>query len=161
MVEKTARTRRLPAITVDVAEPFVRPELDALDVAAGPHRAPLGPELHTGPHVESAPRLPWSEEARERVERIPAGFVRNLAVEQIERLALALHAAEVTLLHADAGIAEARARMQREQPAVTGSGGCPVHANGGTTAEQSRAGDARLNEVTAPVVDALGRRHTD
>ena len=160
MVEKTARTRRLPAITVDVAEPFVRPELDALDVAAGPHRAPLGPEAHTGPHVESAPRLPWSEAARERVERIPAGFVRNLAVEQIERLALALHAAEVTLLHADAGIAEARARMQREQPATTG-GGCPVHVNGGATTEHAHAGDARLNEVTAPVVDALGRRHTD
>lgn len=160
MVEKTARTRRLPAITVDVAEPFVRPELDALDVAAGPHRAPLGPEAHTGPHVASAPRLPWSEAARERVERIPAGFVRNLAVEQIERLALALHAAEVTVLHADAGIAEARARMQRDQPATTG-GGCPVHVNGGTTTEQARASDARLNEVTAPVVDALGRRQTD
>ena len=160
MVEKTARTRRLPAITVEVAEPLVRPEVDALDVAAGPHRAPLGPEVHTGPHVESAPRLPWSEEARERLERIPAGFVRNLAVEQIERLALVLRAAEVTLLHADAGIAEARARMQREQPAAS-TGGCPVHATGDSTTVQSRSGDGRLNEVTAPVVDALGRRHTD
>jgi nucleotide-binding universal stress UspA family protein/rubredoxin len=159
MVEKTARTRRLPAITVEVAEQFVRPEIDALDETAGPHRAPLGPETHTGPKVEAPPRLPWSEEARERVERIPAGFVRNMALEQIERLALTLRAAEVTLLHADAGIAEARARMQRETQAgapATGSGGCPVHANGNGGRQLDR-----LNEVTAPVVDALGRRQTD
>ena len=161
MVEKAARTRRLPAITVEVAEPFVRPELDALDEAAGPHRAPLGPEAHTGPNVEAASRLPWSEEARERVERIPAGFVRNLALEQIERLALALHAPEVTVLHADAGIAEARARMQRDSPAPS-SGGCPVHAGAnGSAATRAESQDGRLNEVTAPVVDALGRRHTD
>jgi nucleotide-binding universal stress UspA family protein len=162
MVEKTARTRRLPAITVEIAEPMIRPELDALDEQAGPHRAPLGPEAHTGPNVEAAPRLPWSDEARERVERIPAGFVRNLAVEQIERLALALQAAEVTLLHVDAGIAEARSRMQRETSAAP-AGGCPVHAGGenGTTATTSSARGGRLNEVTAPVVDALGRRQTD
>src|SRR5205807_8335359 len=42
IIEKTARSRGLPAITVDVVEPHVRPELDALDSRAGPHRAPLG-----------------------------------------------------------------------------------------------------------------------
>ncbi|MFN2581531.1 MAG: hypothetical protein ABR498_02175, partial [Candidatus Dormibacteria bacterium] len=89
-----------------------------------------------------------SDEARERVERIPAGYVRNLAVEQIERLALALGAPEVMLLHADAGIAEARARMERER-GTSSEGGCPVHV------------PADLNEVTAPVVDALGRRQID
>ena len=161
MVEKIARTRRLPAITVEVAEPLILPELDALDDQAGPHRAPLGPEAHTGPNVEASPRLPWSDDARERVERIPAGFVRNLAIEQIERLALTLRAAEVTLLHVDAGIAEARARMQREAPAAAGSG-CPVHTgSNGSAASNGSAQHAGLNEVTAPVVDALGRRQTD
>ena len=161
IVEKTARTRRLPAITLDVAEPLIRPELDALDAAAGPHRAPLGPEAHTGPNVEAPPRLPWSDEARERLERIPAGYVRNLAVEQIERLALALRAAEVTLLHVEAGIAEARARMQRE-PGETVPGVCPVHAGSNGNGSNDAGGDAAgLNEVTAPVVDALGRRQID
>ncbi len=134
IVEKHARTRRLPAITVDVVEPLVRPELDALDAAAGPHRAPLGPEKHTGPQVDQHRRLPWSEDAVERLERIPAGFLRNLATEQVERLAFALRASEVTVLHVEAGIAEARAQVQR------------------------RGG---FNEVTAPVVDALGRRQTE
>jgi nucleotide-binding universal stress UspA family protein len=150
IVEKTARTRRLPAITVDVAEPFVRPELDALDGGAGPHRAPLGTEAHTGPAVAAPHRLPWSAEAEERIERIPAGYLRNLAHEQVERLALALRAAEVTALHVEAGIAEARARMQR---AGGGNGSHAAPASDG-------ARPARLNEVTAPVLDSLGRRAT-
>jgi hypothetical protein len=193
MVEKQARTRRLPAITAEVAEPFVGPELAALDQGAGPHRAPLGIEAHTGPHV-SPRRLPWSDEAEERLARIPAGFLRNLASEQIERLALALHAPEVEILHAEAGIAEARARMRERldgdasgaagegSPAGETAGaatpGCPVHAGSGPgegahpgAANPHRGGspkaphgktdyDRGLNEVSAPMVDMLGRRLT-
>jgi hypothetical protein len=116
MVEKQARTRRLPAITAEVVEPFVRPELESLDQGAGPHRAPLGLEAHTGPQV-SPRRLPWSAEAEERLARISAGFLRNLASEQIERLAIALHAPEVEILHAEAGIAEARSLMRLRRAA--------------------------------------------
>ncbi|MGH7722609.1 MAG: universal stress protein [Candidatus Dormibacteria bacterium] len=173
IVEKQARTRRLPAITAEVAEPFVTPELDALDVGAGPHRAPLGVERHTGPQVDQRRRLPWTDEADDRIERIPAGFLRNLATEQIERLAIALGAPEVAVLHVEAGIAEARARMQREgretDPAAAacpaGAGGdgaapgCPV---GQVAATPRAASTARhgggLNEITAPVIDDLGRR---
>ena len=196
MVEKQARTRRLPAITAEVAEPFVRPELEALDSAAGPHRAPLGVEAHTGPHV-SPRRLPWSAEAEERLARIPAGFLRNLASEQIERLTIALHAPEVEILHVEAGIAEARARMrdrlEGDATAPAGEGcpagatldgtaarpapGCPVHpgaepasghhhtvrdGHGAPALEESARTDYDhgLNEVSAPVVDMLGRRLT-
>ncbi len=180
MVEKRARTRRLPAITVEVAEPFIRPEVEALDAAAGPHRAPLGVEAHTGPHV-SPRRLPWSEEAEERLARIPAGFLRNLAAEQVERLAIALGSPEVEVLHAEAGIAEARTRMQArlaDAPAApacpVGSGGveasrCPVHGPGAelvapnaSQAAPAPATDYRhgLNEVSAPVVEMVGRRLT-
>src|SRR5205807_6358620 len=58
IIEKSARTRRLPPITREVVEPVVGPELAALDGAAGPHRAPLGTEAHTGGHVEAPRRLP-------------------------------------------------------------------------------------------------------
>jgi hypothetical protein len=196
MVEKQARTRRLPAITAEVVEPFVRPELEALDQGAGPHRAPLGLEAHTGPHV-SPRRLPWSAEAEERLARISAGFLRNLASEQIERLAIALHAPEVEILHAEAGIAEARSlmreRLESEGTAAPGcpvgagvtamaatpeASGCPVHvgaapaegghhhAHGEHPAGAAPAGGTRtdydhgLNEVSAPMVDMLGRRMT-
>ena len=196
MVEKQARTRRLPAITAEVVEPFVRPELESLDQGAGPHRAPLGLEAHTGPHV-SPRRLPWSAEAEERLARISAGFLRNLASEQIERLAIALQAPEVEILHAEAGIAEARSlmreRLEGEATAAPGcpvgagaaataatqeAPGCPVHAGaapaGGThhhghgepIAGAAAAGGARtdydhgLNELSAPMVEMLGRRMT-
>jgi nucleotide-binding universal stress UspA family protein len=151
MIEKRARALRLPAITVEVAEPLVRPELEALDGAAGPHRAPLPVEGHTGPHVEPR-RLPWSPAAEERLARIPAGFLRNLAAEQVERLAIALGAPEVEVLHAEAGIAEARSRMHAPI-AADGVAACPVSGAG----TDDRHG---LNEVSAPVVDGLGRRLT-
>jgi nucleotide-binding universal stress UspA family protein/predicted Zn-ribbon and HTH transcriptional regulator len=175
IVEKHARTRRLPAITAEVASPFVVPELDALDENAGPHRAPLGVEGHTGPQVDQRRRLPWSDEADDRIERIPAGFLRNLATEKVERLALALGAPQVGLLHVEAGIAEARARMQRDgsEPAAAvcpagahpgpATAGCPVHHGAPSEAEGSAARghrDGGLNEITAPVIDELGRRMT-
>jgi nucleotide-binding universal stress UspA family protein/predicted Zn-ribbon and HTH transcriptional regulator len=197
MVEKQARTRRLPAITAEVVEPFVRPELESLDQGAGPHRAPLGLEAHTGPHV-SPRRLPWSAEAEERLARISAGFLRNLASEQIERLAIALRAPEVEILHVEAGIAEARARMRerldvdaalaagdgcpvgatRDVTASPAAAGCPVHAGaepadghhhalrGGGAAPGEESENARtdydhgLNEVSAPLVEMVGRRLT-
>jgi predicted Zn-ribbon and HTH transcriptional regulator len=177
IVEKHARTRRLPAITAEVAEPFVRPELDALDENAGPHRAPLGTDRHTGPQVDQRRRLPWTDEADDRMDRIPAGFLRNLATEQVERLAIALGAPQVGVIHVEAGIAEARARMQRNaQPATEeagcpvgggdapATGGCPVHhapaAGTNATLTGTPGRGKGLNEITAPVVDDLGRRMT-
>ena len=54
IVEKTARTRRLPAITAEVAAPFVLPEVEALDAGAGPHRAPLGGRQRATTSVRAA-----------------------------------------------------------------------------------------------------------
>ena len=158
IVEKNARSKRLPAITVEMAAPYIEPELAALDERAGPHRAPLEIEGHTGPHAEQRRHLPWDPGAEERVERLPAGYLRNLALEQIERLALALQAPRVTVLHVEAGIAEAKARMRVADPAAAQPPpGCPVHQQ-----SPARDGEAQcpvtLNEVTAPVVDAVGRR---
>ncbi|MFN2569567.1 MAG: universal stress protein [Candidatus Dormibacteria bacterium] len=177
MVEKSARTRRLPVIGTETVEPFVRPELEALDAGAGPHRAPLGTEAHTGPHV-SPRRLPWSNEAEDRLDRIPVGFLRNLAAEHVERLAMALAAPQVTILHAEAGIAEARSRMQEgasDGGATSPGDGCPVHrspedspprprqdeaAAGPRCVREGDPGPAGLNEVSAGVIDSLGRRMT-
>lgn len=158
IVEKTARTRRLPAITADVAAPFVLPEVEALDAGAGPHRAPLGADGATSGSEQRA-HLPWSPEAQERIERIPGGFLRSLAVEQVERLAIALKASEVTVLHAEAGIAEARARMRASEPppATTAPAGCPIHQAPSQDTDRPACPHV-LNEVTAPVVDSLGRR---
>jgi len=113
--------------------------------------------------------------------------LRNLASEQIERLALALGAPEIEILHAEAGIAEARSQMRdrldgdagpAEEPGCPVGAApaapapvCPVHARDGTApdgdgAENGDTVPARtdydhgLNEVSAPMVDMLGRRLT-
>lgn len=187
IIEKTARTRRLPAITRDVVEPIVGPELAALDRGAAPHRAPLGPEAHTGGHVPVAHRIPWTPDAEARLERIPAGFLRNLAAEQVERIALAAGAAVVDQFHVEAGIAEARARMAEASRAATAPtkepgeafpARCPAgdpsassqatDGDGPGTGGDAQAGDRQvaggeptegvLNEVTAAVVEGLGYR---
>ena len=108
---------------------------------------------------EGRAHLPWNAEAQERIERIPGGFLRSLAVEQVERLAIALKASEVTVLHAEAGIAEARARMRAHEPApaATEASGCPVHQPPSPNTDRPECPHV-LNEVTAPVVDSLGRR---
>jgi nucleotide-binding universal stress UspA family protein len=188
IVEKTARTRRLPAITRDVVEPHVLPELEALDGRAGPHRAPIAA---TSGDDGAAPRLRWSAEAESRIERIPAGFLRNLAREQVERIATQTGAAEVTALHVEAGIAEARSHMRDtigSRPGESAPTGCPVHRSAvapdvaqvlDDVAERARtsgradpdravdmtlaAAEARarlrgLNEVTAGFVESLGKK---
>jgi nucleotide-binding universal stress UspA family protein len=163
-IEKAARTRRLPAITREVVAPFVDPELAALDGTASAHRAPIGPATEAVP--VGARRLPWTAEAESRLERIPAGFLRSLAVEQVERLALAVHATHVDALHVEAGIAEARDRMREAlgpgAPAAPAT--CPVHPAAAREPEATAGGcpvqATGLNEVTAGFVEALGKRAT-
>jgi len=165
IVEKAARTRRLPAITRDVVEPYVLPELDALDGRAGPHRAPIT----AAAAAPAVVRLPWSAEAESRLERIPDGFLRNLAREQVERVAIAVGAGEVSALHVEAGIAEAKAQMRSALGAEGGDAPavCPVHhaparphqgpvrpqeepATASAGAPQESCPVAPLREATAP-----------
>jgi nucleotide-binding universal stress UspA family protein/predicted Zn-ribbon and HTH transcriptional regulator len=158
IIEKAARTRRLPAITVEIVEPHVGRELEALDSAAAPHRAPLPPPGSSAPDGAAPRRLPWTAEAESRIERIPEGFLRTLVREQVERLVLQLGAPEVAALHVEAGIAEARARMRDTLGAQNGDAppGCPMHRADGAAAAGNGGG---LNEVTAGVVESLGHRH--
>jgi hypothetical protein len=68
------------------------------------------------------------------------------------------------MLHVEAGIAEARARMRREGTPDSGPATCPVHQAAGEESATVRRGTARggggLNEITAPVINDLGRRVT-
>ncbi|HXA29514.1 MAG TPA: universal stress protein [Candidatus Angelobacter sp.] len=156
IVEKAARTRRLPAITRDVVEPYVLPELDALDGRAGPHRAPIT----TPSGGASMPRLPWSVEAESRIERIPEGFLRSLAREQVERVAVQVSADEVTALHVEAGIAEAKAQMRDalasndDRPGGEAPG-CPVKKPARASAQPAPDDTtiAPLREATTPQIN--------
>ncbi len=67
-------------------------------------------------------RPEWSEEATQRIERVPAGFMRNASRTRVEEYARREGCAEITLEVCEAGLAEARKAMMG---AMQSGGGMP------------------------------------
>jgi len=61
----------------------------------------------------------WSEEATQRIERVPAGFMRDASKTRVEEYARREECAEITLEVCEAGLAEARKAMMG---AMSGAG---------------------------------------
>lgn len=115
IIEKRARTRRLPAITAEFAA-------DNLDDAYAPVAEIVG---DTAPGVATAaasgwvaaPRergeaaAVWTDEASARLERVPAGFMRSLARTKVEEFARRIGAATVDAEVVEGGLADARELM--------------------------------------------------
>jgi nucleotide-binding universal stress UspA family protein len=109
-VEKSARMKRLDAITLDFARQVIEEETGApLDIPAGAERG-AGVPASDGvggsggakpPSLENAARLvarddkknplistfDWTNDAVQRIFRVPAGFMRNKTQERVEELA--------------------------------------------------------------------------
>jgi nucleotide-binding universal stress UspA family protein len=112
-VEKRARMMRLDAITLDFARQVIEEETGApLDITPGPggfaQPDPPSPSLAGAPSPRSAPAgtpdgvkliarddrknplistFAWTDDATQRIFRVPAGFMRNKTQERIEELA--------------------------------------------------------------------------
>lgn len=171
-IEKQARTRRLPAVTVEFASPVIQemigdlahlhanshlePEQDSIayaaiatatEIAGGIQPAPR-PATHSldqsdrsinAPSAEVEPEadadadatgiaettvssslaqdepeehaLPWSDEALARLERVPAGYMRDMTRDLILRHADETGATAITLAVAEGGITLAKREM--------------------------------------------------
>src|ERR1044072_675271 len=91
-VEKSARMKRLDAITLDFARQVIEEETGAaLDIQAP---APKGPAVNEARLVARDDKnnplispFDWTKDAVQRVFRVPAGFMRNKTQERIEDLA--------------------------------------------------------------------------
>jgi nucleotide-binding universal stress UspA family protein len=83
------------------------------------HVRPLLPE----PDAGAADRLPWTDGALARLERVPEGFMREASRERIEAHARAAGAAEITLEVVEGGLAEARRAMAEAMKSGAGPGG--------------------------------------
>lgn len=103
-VEKQARTRRLSTITLSMVTESLNEHRGAPE-AARPS--------------EMTDRV-WTEAALKRLERVPAGFMRNAAKKSIEDYAAHRGLSEITLQLAEDGLANAR-----EQMATAMAGGMP------------------------------------
>jgi hypothetical protein len=168
-VEKRARMMKLDAITLDFARQVIEEETGTpLDIQA-PAASGLGLAMADGQaapasnHDGSAqPRLvarddkknplistfAWTEDAAQRVLRVPAGFMRNKTQERIEELARERAASTIDLALVEEGI-EIGKKMMAEMIA-TYSG--PQSAGAKPAAVTAPAGNgngrAYLNEVS-------------
>src|SRR5213076_1494050 len=113
-VEKYARSRKIPIITCQLALPMIEETVGRDKLGAGwdtllakttfePARAP-GPEGTGGGVV-------WTEEATARLNRVPAGFMRDMTREEVERVATERGAPTVDLGICEEGIGHARQTM--------------------------------------------------
>jgi nucleotide-binding universal stress UspA family protein len=173
-VEKRARMMKLDAITLDFARQVIEEETGApLEFQAGVPNARtvrVGVEGRAAHIPESAAAAPgearlvarddkknplistfaWTDEAAQRVLRVPAGFMRNKTQERIEELARERAATTIDLWLVEEGI-EIGKKMMAEMIATynapASAGAQPAAAT--TPAPASGNGDGRgyLNEV--------------
>jgi nucleotide-binding universal stress UspA family protein len=195
-VEKRARMKRLDAITLEFARQVIEEETGApLEIqapSADVTRARAAEAAKSGAGAGSEARLiarderknplistfEWTNEAAQRIFRVPAGFMRSQTQERIEELARERAAASIDLALVEEGI-EIGKRMMAEMIATySSSGASPGVATAardsagasavtsGAPAEASSAardvspaanGSGYLNEVSSRSAMASGR----
>jgi nucleotide-binding universal stress UspA family protein len=174
-VEKSARMKRLDAITLQFARQVIEEETGApLDIQApsadrtrtrGAEASPAGEKTGSGAGSETRliarderknpliSTFDWTNEAAERIFRVPAGFMRNKTQERIEELARERAAAAIDLALVEEGI-EIGKRMMAEMIATYSSPGASPAATtrdsagpSATPPPEAPAGGGYLNEV--------------
>lgn len=141
-IEKTARLRKLPTITLELAQQVVEeetgvpldsgiaavgdadaatsvdeaPEMEASSAAPAAQEAPgQGEKKLVARDAKNVPLLsawPWHGEAIERILRVPAGFMRNRTQDRIEALAAERGMEAISLAIVEDGIAIGRQMME-------------------------------------------------
>jgi hypothetical protein len=157
-IEKTARVRRLSAITRDFVLPIVQDSIvEGEAIGAAPTVAPKVAQNGQEPsrpaegaqptgQVIQLGTLSWSEEAIARLNRVPEGFMRDLTRQKIEDYARQNDVCLVTLEVAEKGIEVGR-QMMAEMIAGY-SQAKQEGANSGRQATSTAAGQATaLNEI--------------
>src|SRR3989440_293844 len=104
-IEKIARVQRLPSITRDFADAN-------LDEAYGPVAEVVS---DTVPQVKPAGETPltWTDEAVQRMERVPGGFMRMMARTKVEEFARKIRAEIITGDVVEGGLVDARMMMDQ------------------------------------------------
>jgi nucleotide-binding universal stress UspA family protein len=114
-VEKYARSKKIPVITTSLALPMIEETVGREKLGAGwdtllaktkfePAQVPAG---------ETAPASPftWTDDATARLNRVPAGFMRDMTREEIEKVATGKGVTTIDLAVCEEGIGHARETM--------------------------------------------------
>ncbi len=156
-IEKIARIRRLPSITREFAD-------ENLDEAYAPVAEIVSDSVPAAHHAaqdkNGDPALVWTDEAVDRLERVPAGFMRMLSKTKVEEFARKIRAETITKDVVEGGLADARLMMDQalkaHSPEVV-EAAMRAHGNGNGDGHGSKPrepspgwtedGVRRLNEV--------------
>ncbi|HYE92292.1 MAG TPA: universal stress protein [Terriglobales bacterium] len=114
-VEKYARSKKIPVITCQLALPMIEETVGRDKLGAGwdtllartkfePAQAPAGETAPTSPFT-------WTDDATARLNRVPAGFMRDMTREEVEKVATAKGVTHIDLALAEEGIGHARETM--------------------------------------------------
>ncbi len=115
-IEKYARSRKIPVITCQLALPLIEETVGRDKLGAGWDtllaKTRFEPAEPPAPAVEGAGGgFVWSEDATARLNRVPAGFMRDMTREEIERVATTKGVTVIDLAVCEEGIGHARETM--------------------------------------------------
>ncbi len=115
-VEKYARSKKIPVITCELALPIIEETVGRDKLGAGWDT--LLARTRFVPAEEArileqtaASQFEWTPEAVARLNRVPAGFMRDMTREEVERVARDKTVATIDVAVCEAGIAHARETM--------------------------------------------------
>ena len=114
-IEKYARSRKIPVITKELAFPLIEETVGREKLGAGWETliATTRFEAATLAAV-TAPaggEFTWTEDAVARLNRVPAGFMRDMTREEVEKVARAKQVGVIDLALCEEGIGHARDTM--------------------------------------------------
>jgi len=114
-VEKYARSKKIPVITCQLALPMIEETVGRDKLGAGwdtllaktkfePATAPVATPTAVSPFT-------WTDDATARLNRVPAGFMRDMTREEVEKVAAAAGVTTIDLTVCEEGIGHARETM--------------------------------------------------
>jgi hypothetical protein len=120
-IEKYARSRKIPVITCQLALPMIEETVGRDKLGAGwdtllaktkfePAVAPAAAPAAETPTAAPSP-FTWTEDAVARLNRVPAGFMRDMTREEIEKVATERGVTTIDLAVCEDGIGHARQTM--------------------------------------------------
>src|SRR2546426_2183755 len=111
-IEKYARSRKIPVITCQWALPMIEETVGREKLGAGWDTllAKTRFEPAQAPAAEGSGFV-WTEEATARLGRVPAGFMRDMTREEVERVATEKGATTIDLALCEEGLGHARQTM--------------------------------------------------
>ena len=114
-IEKYARSRKIPVITCQVALPMIEETVGRDKLGAGWDtllaRTKFEPAEMPTAAASGDSRFTWTEDATARLNRVPAGFMRDMTREEVEKVAGEKGVTTIDLAVCEEGLRHARETM--------------------------------------------------